>query len=177
MRCAKTAEPIEMPFGMWTRVGPMKHILDGGCTFAPPGEYDWAVHVRRQCGLSVRLLWLLVTLFVMTNEMTCDDSGFYPRGGGEVVVEANPIPSLRCVELLDRGNVVQVTGRAFVAGTLPVRVRWPLLLLVFSGLQRWHTRDLHQFFCACCLWLWLGPPLAGWQGGILGVFLPTDSAL
>ena len=59
----------------------------------------------------------------MTNEMTCDDSGFYPRGGGEVVVEANPIPSLRCVELLDRGNVVQVTGRAFVAGTLPVRVR------------------------------------------------------
>jgi len=27
---AKTAEPIEMPFGMWTRVGPRKHILDVG---------------------------------------------------------------------------------------------------------------------------------------------------
>jgi len=52
----------------------------------------------------------------------CGDSGFYPRGGGEVVVEANPISSLRSVELLDRGNVVQITGRAFVAGTLPVRV-------------------------------------------------------
>jgi len=26
---AKTAEPIEMPFGMWTRVGPIKHVLDG----------------------------------------------------------------------------------------------------------------------------------------------------
>jgi len=23
------------------------------------------------------------------------------------------------------------------------------------------TRDLWQFFCACCLWPWLGPPLAG----------------
>ena len=26
---AKTAEPVEMPFGMWTRVGPRKHVLDG----------------------------------------------------------------------------------------------------------------------------------------------------
>jgi len=21
-----------------------------------------------------------------------------------------------------------------------------------------HTRDLYQFFCACCLWPWLSPP-------------------
>jgi len=28
-RCAKTAEPVEMPFEMWTRVGPRKHVLDG----------------------------------------------------------------------------------------------------------------------------------------------------
>jgi len=27
---AKTAEPIEMPFGLRTRVGPRNHILDGG---------------------------------------------------------------------------------------------------------------------------------------------------
>jgi len=26
---AKTAEPIEMPFGFWTRVGPGNHVLDG----------------------------------------------------------------------------------------------------------------------------------------------------
>jgi len=32
MSCAtaKTAEPIEMPFGVWTPVGPRKHVLDGG---------------------------------------------------------------------------------------------------------------------------------------------------
>jgi len=29
VRCARTAEPIEMPFGIWTRVGPKKHVLDG----------------------------------------------------------------------------------------------------------------------------------------------------
>jgi len=27
---AKTDEPIEMPFGLWTRVGPRDHVLCGG---------------------------------------------------------------------------------------------------------------------------------------------------
>jgi len=26
VNCAKTAEPIEMPFGLWTRVGPIKRV-------------------------------------------------------------------------------------------------------------------------------------------------------
>jgi len=29
MNCAKMAEPFEMLFGLWTRVGPRKHVLDG----------------------------------------------------------------------------------------------------------------------------------------------------
>jgi len=28
--CAKTAEAIELPFGLWARVGPVNHVLDGG---------------------------------------------------------------------------------------------------------------------------------------------------
>jgi len=27
---AKTAEPVEMPFGLWTLVVPRNHLLDGG---------------------------------------------------------------------------------------------------------------------------------------------------
>jgi len=27
--CAKTVEPIEMPFGLWTRMGPRNRVLDG----------------------------------------------------------------------------------------------------------------------------------------------------
>ena len=34
--CAKTAEPIEMRFRLWTRMGPRKHVLDGGSD--PPCE-------------------------------------------------------------------------------------------------------------------------------------------
>jgi len=28
--CAKTAEPIGMPFGLWARIGRRNHVLDGG---------------------------------------------------------------------------------------------------------------------------------------------------
>jgi len=27
--CAKTAEPIEMLFGLWAQMGPKNHVLDG----------------------------------------------------------------------------------------------------------------------------------------------------
>jgi len=30
MSCAKTAEPIEMAFGLWAWMDPRNHVLDGG---------------------------------------------------------------------------------------------------------------------------------------------------
>jgi len=30
------------------------------------------------------------------------------------------------------------------------------------GYLRNYTCNIYQFFCACCLWPWLGPPPAGW---------------
>ena len=53
VRPAKTVEPIDMTFGLWTGTGPGKHVLDGVGTLAQPGEYG---HVRRWCGLFVNLL-------------------------------------------------------------------------------------------------------------------------
>ena len=41
----KLAEPVEMPFWLWTWLGPRNHVL------APPGEHEWTIHVRRRCGL------------------------------------------------------------------------------------------------------------------------------
>jgi len=42
----KTAEPIEMPFGMLSGVGPRKHVLDG----VHIGE-TWRIRLNRQrCG-------------------------------------------------------------------------------------------------------------------------------
>jgi len=42
MSCAKTAEPIEMMFGMWSWVG-QESTISWRCTLASPGEYDWIV--------------------------------------------------------------------------------------------------------------------------------------
>jgi len=62
MSRAKTAEPIEVPFGLLTRLGPEEACIRLGSTLLPPGEYDWNVHVRRRCGIFVKLLWPLVKI-------------------------------------------------------------------------------------------------------------------
>jgi len=46
MNLAKTAEPIEIPFGIRTQVSSRKHR-----TLAPPGECDWTVRVWPRCDL------------------------------------------------------------------------------------------------------------------------------
>ena len=72
--CAETAELIDLPFYLWTRMGRRKHkfshidqmapmytssvIFANWCqcahvggTLAPPGEYDWTVCLWQRCGL------------------------------------------------------------------------------------------------------------------------------
>jgi len=45
--CAKTAEPIEMPFGLWVRIGPRNHVLYGGLD--PPWEGEILVDRGAYC--------------------------------------------------------------------------------------------------------------------------------
>ncbi|KAL4593307.1 RNA 3'-terminal phosphate cyclase-like [Arapaima gigas] len=48
--------------------------------------------------------------------------GYYPKGGGEVVVKVNPVKDLSPVSMMERGNITKIYGRAFVAGVLPFKV-------------------------------------------------------
>jgi len=41
--CAKMAEPMEMPFGLWTRVSPRKHVVDG----CPDPPYEAAIFRKK----------------------------------------------------------------------------------------------------------------------------------
>ena len=43
--CVKTAEPIEMPFGLWARVGSGNYVLNG----APDLHMGGAIIRRRAC--------------------------------------------------------------------------------------------------------------------------------
>lgn len=48
--------------------------------------------------------------------------GYYPKGGGEVIVRMSPVKQLNPINLTDRGCVTKIYGRAFVAGVLPFKV-------------------------------------------------------
>lgn len=52
--------------------------------------------------------------------------GYYPKGGGEVVVTVNPVKELQPVIMTERGNITKIYGRAFVAGVLPFKVKFTL---------------------------------------------------
>ena len=59
---AKTAELIEMSFGMWTRLRPRKHVLDGVYIGA-----TWRIRLNRPCAAAMRpfceVSWSLTSLF------------------------------------------------------------------------------------------------------------------
>ena len=60
-------------------------------------------------------------------------------------METKPLSCLKAVELLDHGSVVQVTGRAFVAGTLPVKVCQTATALDDSVVE-WLGRRTHNLW-------------------------------
>ena len=64
--CAKTAEPIEMPFGLWSRIVPRNHVLDGG----PQALRDVAMATN---------FWLSIGFNFGC--MIANDRLFDPRGG------------------------------------------------------------------------------------------------
>jgi len=39
--CAKTAEPIEIPFGLWAGMGPRNHVLHGDQIPRGKGQFWW----------------------------------------------------------------------------------------------------------------------------------------
>lgn len=48
--------------------------------------------------------------------------GFYPKGGGEVVLSLDPVKKLTSVVLDQPQELKRVSGVAFVAGSIPIRV-------------------------------------------------------
>lgn len=49
--------------------------------------------------------------------------GYYPKGGGHVTFTVDPVASyVKPLELLTPGEVVEIKGKSFVAGVLPIKV-------------------------------------------------------
>jgi RNA 3'-terminal phosphate cyclase (ATP) len=94
-----------------TAAGPSRVTIEGGThnPLAPPVDFfelSFLPFVRRMGPrVSIRL----------------ERCGFYPAGGGRIVVEVEPVPRLAPFELTERAPVVGKRARALVAG-LPRRI-------------------------------------------------------
>eukprot|EP00117_Sycon_ciliatum_P015518 scpid60708/ scgid15325/ RNA 3&apos; RNA terminal phosphate cyclase domain-containing protein 1 len=88
---------------------PTRLQLRGGTNadMAPPVDYIQQVF----CPISKR--------FGVDCDVSIVKRGFFPRGGGIVDVNVQPVAQLSAVEMLDPGHVVRITGTAICAGELP----------------------------------------------------------
>ncbi|KAM4641364.1 RNA 3'-terminal phosphate cyclase isoform 1-T2 [Discoglossus pictus] len=75
-------------------------------------------------------------------KLDCDITrrGYYPRGGGEVQVKVTPVTNLVPINLMDRGEITRVYGRAFVAGVLPYKMVKDMI----SGVVRCIRREINN---------------------------------
>lgn len=71
--------------------------------------------------------------------------GYYPKGGGEVIVRMSPVKQLDPINLTDRGSVTKIYGRAFVAGVLPLKVS--CLSAVYEHLDITTTLNFFRILC------------------------------
>ena len=85
--------------------GPSKVVIEGGthASFAPPFEF------------TAKTLLPLLSQMGPKVSATLERHGFYPRGGGRVVIEIEP-RGLTPLELIDRGSLETTTAKAVVAG-------------------------------------------------------------
>uniref|UniRef100_K9J0A8 RNA 3'-terminal phosphate cyclase n=1 Tax=Desmodus rotundus TaxID=9430 RepID=K9J0A8_DESRO len=68
--------------------------------------------------------------------------GYYPKGGGEVIVQMSPVKQLNPINLTDRGSVTKIHGRAFVAGVLPFKMAKDMAAAAVRCLRK-EFRDLY----------------------------------
>ncbi|XP_060071049.1 RNA 3'-terminal phosphate cyclase-like [Ylistrum balloti] len=64
----------------------------------------------------------MVARFGMKMDINIKRRGYFPKGGGEVEITSYPVKYLSPVKMMDVGKVVKISGRAFVAGALPIKV-------------------------------------------------------
>ncbi|MEM6858445.1 MAG: RNA 3'-terminal phosphate cyclase [Pseudomonadota bacterium] len=105
--------------------GPSRVVIEGGthAMAAPPFEF-----------IAKTLLPIIAKMGPQVTA-TLERHGFYPRGGGRIVVEVEPAP-LRPVELIDRGKPVANLAEALITG-IPFDIAERELKAMRSVLTDW----------------------------------------
>lgn len=101
-------------------------VLRGGTNAAMAPQVDYATMVFGP----------MLKRFGGDLNLTVNKRGYFPRGGGEVVVDVFPVEQLNAVDITARGRVVRVVGRMFVAGSLPLGIAHEMSKVATKLLQR-----------------------------------------
>ncbi|KAI1891929.1 hypothetical protein AGOR_G00148770 [Albula goreensis] len=92
--------------------GPSELCLKGGTNAEMAPQIDYTVKVFKP----------IMEKFGVHFDCDVKMRGYYPKGGGEVVVKVNPVKELSPISMTERGNITKIYGRAFVAGVLPFKL-------------------------------------------------------
>lgn len=74
--------------------------------------------------------------FGATFDMSLIRRGYFPKGGGKVLINIRPVNELKPVTLLDRGEIRSIHGWSFVAGVLPIRIAEQMASAASEKLKR-----------------------------------------
>ncbi|KAJ8974672.1 hypothetical protein NQ317_018510 [Molorchus minor] len=100
---------VALPCALFA-TAPCTLTLRGGTNAEMAPQVDYVTEVFRP----------ILEKFGATFDFELLRRGYYPKGGGEVKVTINNIAKLNPVDITTQGDVTDVYGWSFVAGTLPI---------------------------------------------------------
>ncbi|XP_007901105.1 RNA 3'-terminal phosphate cyclase [Callorhinchus milii] len=105
---------------------PSELLLKGGTNAEMAPQIDYTLQVFKP----------IAEKFGFQFDCNVKRRGYYPKGGGEVLLKVTPIKQLLPIDLMQRGNVTKLYGRAFVAGVLPYHLAKDMASAATRCLQR-----------------------------------------
>ncbi|XP_067086787.1 RNA 3'-terminal phosphate cyclase [Osmerus mordax] len=102
---------VSLPCGLYAD-GPLNLCLKGGTNAEMAPQIDYTIKVFKP----------IVERFGVHFDCDVKMRGYYPKGGGEVMVKINPVKELTPISMTERGTITKIHGRAFVAGVLPYKL-------------------------------------------------------
>lgn len=115
--------------------GSTKLTLHGGTNAEMAPQIDYTTEVFRP----------IMEKFGATFDFDLIKRGYFPKGGGEVIVSIEPVGQLKSITLTDRGSLTKIYGWSFVAGTLPERLSHLMADAATSSLKSYSNVKIERY--------------------------------
>lgn len=109
--------------------------LHGGTNAEMAPQIDYTTEVFRP----------IMEKFGATFDFDLIRRGYFPRGGGEVIITVNPVNEIKPINMTDRGNITKIYGWSFVAGTLPERLSHQMADVALNCLKGYSNINIERY--------------------------------